>query len=136
MAQAALDRWWWPAVMMFGPPDSQSQHNETSMRWKIKLFSNDELRQKFVDQTVPQADALGLTIPDPDLAFDPAIGHYVFGTPDWSEFFDVVRGNGPCNRDRLRARRDAHENGAWVREAALAHAEKAAARSAVATNAA
>jgi ring-1,2-phenylacetyl-CoA epoxidase subunit PaaA len=136
MAQTALDRWWWPAVMMFGPPDSESQHNETSMRWKIKLFSNDELRQKFVDQTVPQADALGLTIPDPDLAFDPATGHYAFGTPNWSEFFDVVRGNGPCNRDRLRARRDAHENGAWVREAALAHAEKAAARRAAATTAA
>jgi ring-1,2-phenylacetyl-CoA epoxidase subunit PaaA len=128
MAQDALNRWWWPAVMMFGPPDSQSQHNGTSMRWKIKLFSNDELRQKFVDQTVPQAEALGLTIPDPDLKFDEATGHYAFGTPDWNEFFEVVRGNGPCNRDRLRSRRAAHDDGAWVREAALAHAEKAAAR--------
>jgi len=136
MAQDALNRWWWPAVMMFGPPDSQSQHNGTSMRWKIKLFSNDELRQKFVDQTVPQAEALGLTIPDPDLTFDEATGHYVFGTPDWNEFFEVVRGNGPCNRDRLRARRAAHDNGAWVREAALAHAEKTAARKTAATVAA
>jgi len=136
MAQDALNRWWWPAVMMFGPPDSQSQHNGTSMRWKIKLFSNDELRQKFVDQTVPQALALGLTIPDPDLKFDEATGHYVFGTPDWNEFFEVVRGNGPCNRDRLRSRRAAHDDGAWVREAALAHAEKAAARKSAATVAA
>jgi ring-1,2-phenylacetyl-CoA epoxidase subunit PaaA len=136
MAQDALNRWWWPAVMMFGPPDSQSQHNGTSMRWKIKLFSNDELRQKFVDQTVPQADALGLMIPDPDLKFDETTGHYAFGTPDWNEFFEVVRGNGPCNRDRLRARRAAHDDGAWVREAALAHAEKAAARKTAATVAA
>jgi ring-1,2-phenylacetyl-CoA epoxidase subunit PaaA len=136
MAQDALNRWWWPAVMMFGPPDSQSQHNGTSMRWKIKLFSNDELRQKFVDQTVPQAEALGLTIPDPDLRFDETTGHYTFGTPDWNEFFEVVRGNGPCNRDRLRARRAAHDDGAWVREAALAHAEKAAARKTAATVAA
>jgi len=133
MAQDALDRWWWPAVMMFGPPDAQSQHNETSMRWKIKLFSNDELRQKFVDQTVPQADALGLEIPDPALRFDEATGHYVFGTPDWNEFFDVVRGNGPCNRERLAARRRANEDGAWVREAALAHADKRAARAAAAS---
>jgi ring-1,2-phenylacetyl-CoA epoxidase subunit PaaA len=118
--------------MMFGPPDSQSQHNETSMRWKIKLFSNDELRQKFVDQTVPQADAIGLTIPDPELRFDEATGHYAFGTPNWDEFFDVVRGNGPCNRDRMRARRAAHDEGAWVREAAAAHARKRAARAAAA----
>jgi ring-1,2-phenylacetyl-CoA epoxidase subunit PaaA len=124
MAQDALDRWWWPSIMMFGPPDSQSQHNETSMRWKIKLFSNDDLRQKFVDQTVPQADALGLTIPDADLRLDPQSGHYAFGTPDWNEFFEVVRGNGPCNRDRLAARREAHDDGAWVREAANAYASK------------
>jgi ring-1,2-phenylacetyl-CoA epoxidase subunit PaaA len=130
MAQDALDRWWWPSVMMFGPPDSASQHNETSMRWKIKLFSNDALRQKFVDQTVPQADALGLTIPDPELRFDETTGHYAFGTPDWNEFYEVVRGNGPCNRDRLNARRKAHEDGAWVREAAVAHAEKRARRAA------
>jgi ring-1,2-phenylacetyl-CoA epoxidase subunit PaaA len=124
MAQGALDRWWWPAVMMFGPPDSESQHNERSMRWKIKLYTNDELRQKFVDQTVPQADFLGLTIPDPELRFNAERGSYDFGTPDWSEFYRVVRGDGPCNRERLRARVDAHENGAWVREAALAHAAK------------
>jgi ring-1,2-phenylacetyl-CoA epoxidase subunit PaaA len=128
LAQDALDRWWWPAVMMFGPPDSQSQHNETSMRWKIKLFSNDELRQKFVDQCVPQADAIGLRIPDPDLKWNPDRGSYDFGTPDWDEFYAVVRGNGPCNRERLAARVRAHEEGAWVREAALAYAEKRAVR--------
>ena len=128
MAQDALDRWWWPSVMMFGPPDSASQHNATSMRWKIKLFSNDELRQKFVDQTVPQAQALGLSVPDPELAWNPSAGHYAFGTPDWNEFYDVVRGNGPCNRERLRSRVEAHEDGAWVREAAMAHARKRAAR--------
>jgi len=132
MAQDALNRWWWPSVMMFGPPDSASQHNETSMRWKIKLFSNDALRQKFVDQTVPQADALGLTIPDPELRFDESTGHYAFGTPDWNEFYEVVRGNGPCNRDRLNARRKAHDDGAWVREAAAAHADKRARRAATA----
>jgi ring-1,2-phenylacetyl-CoA epoxidase subunit PaaA len=130
LAQDALDRWWWPSVMMFGPPDAASQHNEQSMRWKIKLFSNDELRQKFVDQTVPQADALGLRIPDLDLVFNEDSGHYDFGTPDWNEFYDVVRGNGPCNRERLRARVAAHEDGAWVREAALVHARKRAARAA------
>jgi ring-1,2-phenylacetyl-CoA epoxidase subunit PaaA len=126
MAQDALDRFWWPAVMMFGPPDSQSQHNERSMRWKIKLFTNDELRQKFVDQTVPQADFLGLTIPDPELKWNAERGHYDFGAPNWDEFYDVVRGNGPCNRERLQARIDAHEAGAWVREAALAYANKRA----------
>jgi ring-1,2-phenylacetyl-CoA epoxidase subunit PaaA len=128
MAQDALDRWWWPSVMMFGPPDSASQHNETSMRWKIKLFSNDELRQKFVDQTVPQADALGLRIPDPELRWNAETGHYDFGTPNWDEFYDVVRGNGPCNRERLAARVAAHEDGAWVREAAMEHARKRALR--------
>jgi ring-1,2-phenylacetyl-CoA epoxidase subunit PaaA len=132
LAQDALDRWWWPAVMMFGPPDAASQHNAQSMRWKIKLFSNDELRQKFVDQSVPQADALGLKVPDPALAWNQATGHYDFGTPDWNEFYDVVRGNGPCNRERLRARVAAHEDGAWVREAAVAHARKRAAREAAA----
>jgi ring-1,2-phenylacetyl-CoA epoxidase subunit PaaA len=113
--------------MMFGPPDAESQHNERSMRWKIKLYTNDELRQKFVDQTVPQADFLGLRIPDPDLRWNADRGHYDFGTPNWTEFYDVVRGNGPCNRERLRARRTAHEDGAWVREAAAAHAAKRAA---------
>ncbi len=131
MAQDALDRWWWPSVMMFGPPDAASQHNERSMRWKIKLFTNDELRQKFVDQTVPQADILGLKIPDPALRWDDERGRYDFGEPDWAEFYDVVRGNGPCNRQRLATRRAAHEDGAWIREAALAYAEKHA-KSAVA----
>ncbi len=131
MAQDALDRWWWPSVMMFGPPDAASQHNERSMRWKIKLFTNDELRQKFVDQTVPQADILGLKIPDPALRWDAERGRYDFGEPDWAEFYDVVRGNGPCNRQRLATRRAAHEDGAWIREAALAYAEKHA-KSAVA----
>lgn len=128
MAQDALDRWWWPAVMMFGPPDPASQHNERSMRWKIKLYTNDELRQKFVDQTVPQADVLGLKMPDPALHLDEQSGHYRFGEPDWNEFYDVVRGNGPCNRQRLETRRKAHDDGAWVREAAVAHAAKRATR--------
>jgi ring-1,2-phenylacetyl-CoA epoxidase subunit PaaA len=126
LAQDALNRWWWPAIMMFGPPDAESQHNEVSMRWKIKLFTNDQLRAKFVDQTVPQADALGLTIPDPALRWNAQRGHYDFGTPDWEEFYAVVRGNGPCNRQRLEARRAAARDGAWVREAALAHARKRA----------
>ena len=126
MAQDALDRWWWPSVMMFGPPDGESKHNEQSMRWKIKLFTNDELRQRFVDQTVPQAEAIGLTIPDPALRWNEARGHYDFGTPNWDEFYAVVRGNGPCNRDRLDTRRRAHDDGAWVREAARAHADKRA----------
>ena len=130
MAQDALDRWWWPSIMMFGPPDGESQHNERSMRWKIKLFSNDDLRQKFVDQTVPQAEFLGLRVPDPDLRWNAAGGRYDFGAPDWDEFYAVVRGNGPCNRERLQARRRAHDDGAWVREAAVAHARKRAARAA------
>jgi ring-1,2-phenylacetyl-CoA epoxidase subunit PaaA len=124
MAQDALNRWWWPCLMMFGPPDTESQHGDQSTRWKIKRFSNDELRQKFVDATVPQAHFLGLAIPDPDLAFDEASGHWKFGDIDWQEFRQVLAGNGPCNRDRLAARREAHDDGAWVREAALAYAEK------------
>ena len=128
MAQDALDRWWWPAVMMFGPPDSASPNSEQSMRWKIKLFSNDELRQRFIDQTVPQAQALGLAIPDPDLRWNETRGHYDTGAIDWDEFYRVVRGEGPCNRERLRARVDAWEDGAWVREAALEHAAKRARR--------
>ncbi|MGH7709591.1 MAG: 1,2-phenylacetyl-CoA epoxidase subunit PaaA [Vulcanimicrobiaceae bacterium] len=130
LAQDALDRWWWPAVMMFGPPDAASQHNEQSMRWKIKLYTNDELRQKFVDQTVPQADILGLVMPDPDLKWNAERGQYDYGTPDWDEFYNVVRGNGPCNRDRLQTRIAAHETGTWVREAAQAHAAKRARRAA------
>ena len=133
LAQDALDRWWWPAVMMFGPPDAESKHNERSMRWKIKLHTNDELRQKFVDQSAPQADFLGLTIPDPELRWNAERDHYDFGTPNWAEFYDVVRGNGPCNVERLRARVAAHRDGAWVREAAAAHAAKLAQRRAAAS---
>jgi ring-1,2-phenylacetyl-CoA epoxidase subunit PaaA len=128
MAQDALNRWWWPCLMMFGPPDAASQHGDQSTRWKIKRFSNDELRQKFVDATVPQAAYLGLTIPDPALRLDADSGHYVFGEIDWAEFRAVLAGNGPCNRERLEARRRAHEDGAWVREAALAYAAKRSAR--------
>jgi len=124
MAQEALDRWWWPALMMFGPPDAASTHSTDSQRWKIKRFSNDELRQKFVDFTVPQAKFLGLTVPDPELRWNEALGRHEFGAIDWNEFERVLKGNGPCNRERLQARRRAHAEGAWVREAAMAHAEK------------
>ena len=123
MAQDALDRWWWPVLMMFGPPDQVSQHSDTSTKWKIKRFSNDELRQKFIDATVPQADFLGLTIPDPGMKQNEN-GSWVHSPIDWNEFKQVLAGNGPCNRDRLAARRKAHEEGAWVREAAMAYAEK------------
>jgi len=126
MAQDALNRWWWPSLMMFGPHDTESVHGDTSMRWKIKRFSNDELRQKFVDVTVPQADFLGLTVPDPALRHNAETGHYEFGEPDWDEFRAVLRGEGPCNSQRLAHRRRAHDDGAWVREAAAAHAEKQA----------
>jgi ring-1,2-phenylacetyl-CoA epoxidase subunit PaaA len=128
MAQDALDRWWWPCLMMFGPPDTLSQHSDRSMAWRIKRFTNDELRQKFVDATVPQAHHLGLTIPDPALRFDEAAGHWVFGEIDWAEFRQVLAGNGPCNRDRMAARRLVEDEGGWVREAALAHAAKRRAR--------
>ncbi|WP_314949611.1 1,2-phenylacetyl-CoA epoxidase subunit PaaA [Bradyrhizobium cosmicum] len=127
MAQDALNRWWWPVLMMFGPPDATSQHSDTSTKWKIKRFSNDELRQKFVDATVPQAQYLGLTIPDPGMIQD-AEGHWRYSEIDWTEFKQVLAGNGPCNRDRIAARRKAHEEGAWVREAAAAYAEKRARR--------
>jgi ring-1,2-phenylacetyl-CoA epoxidase subunit PaaA len=123
MAQDALNRWWWPVLMMFGPPDQVSQHSDTSTKWKIKRFSNDELRQKFVDATVPQAQYLGLTIPDPGMKQD-ADGHWVYSEIDWDEFRQVLAGNGPCNRDRMAARRKAHQDGAWVRDAAAAFAEK------------
>lgn len=132
MAQDALNRWWWPSLMMFGPPDDESPHSAQSMAWKIKRHSNDELRQKFVDMTVPQAEFIGLTVPDPDLRLDEATGHYRYGAIDWDEFWQVVKGNGICNRERLAARRKAHEDGAWVRDAAAAHAEKRAARAAAA----
>lgn len=127
MAQDALNRWWWPVLMMFGPPDATSQHSDTSTKWKIKRFSNDELRQKFVDATVPQAQYLGLTVPDPGMKQD-ADGHWRYSEIDWTEFKQVLAGNGPCNRDRLAARRKAHDEGAWVREAAAAYAEKRAQR--------
>ncbi len=130
MAQDALNRWWWPSLMMFGPPDDQSPNSEQSMRWRIKRDTNDTLRQKFVDITVPQAEAIGLTIPDPELVWNEVKGGYDFGTPDWDEFFAVVRGEGPVARERLKARRDAWANGAWVRDAAMAHADKQSARAA------
>jgi len=130
MAQGALDRWWWPALMMFGPPDAASTHSTDSQRWKIKRFSNDELRQKFVDFTVPQAKFLGLTVPDPELAWNETLQRHEFGAIDWNEFERVLKGNGPCNRERLEARRRAHDQGRWVREAAMAHAEKQRSRAA------
>jgi ring-1,2-phenylacetyl-CoA epoxidase subunit PaaA len=132
MAQDALDRFWWPSLMMFGPNDATSKHSAQSMKWKIKRFSNDELRQKFIDVTVPQAEFLGLKVPDDKLRFDEATGHYSHSDIDWQEFFDVIAGNGPCNRQRMAKRRKAQDDGAWVREAARAYAEKKAARSAAA----
>ena len=126
MAQDALNRWWWPTLMMLGPTDDDSPNTLQSMKWKIKRFTNDELRQKFIDVTVPQAEYLGLTIPDPDLKWNEATQHYDFGAIDWEEFWSVVKGNGPCNALRLTARRQAHEEGKWVMEAAMAHAKKRA----------
>ncbi len=128
MAQDALNRWWWPALMMFGPSDRDSVHSAQNAAWKIKRVSNDELRQKFVDVTAPQAAFLGLTIPDPALRLDAASGRYAFGPIDWDEFNAVLAGNGPCNADRMAARRKAHADGAWVRAAATAHAAKRRAR--------
>ncbi|WP_171131724.1 MULTISPECIES: 1,2-phenylacetyl-CoA epoxidase subunit PaaA [unclassified Ruegeria] len=128
MAQDALNRFWFPSLMMFGPSDKDSVHSAQSMAWKIKINTNDELRQKFVDQTVPQAEYLGLTIPDPDLKWNEDRGHYDFSEPDWSEFFDVIKGNGPCNVDRLAARNKAWDDGQWVRDGLLAHARKKRAR--------
>lgn len=130
MAQESLNRWWWPSLMMFGPNDAESKHTAQSMAWGIKRFTNDELRQRFVDMTVPQAEILGLTLPDPDLKWNEERGHYDFGAIDWTEFWNVVKGNGPCNRERVRARKEAYDNGAWVREAASAHAAKRARRAA------
>ena len=130
MAQEALNRWWWPTLMMFGPKDSESPNTEQSMKWRIKRFTNDELRQKFVDMMVPQAEFLGLTVPDEKVQWNEARQAYDFGDVNWDEFWSVVKGNGLCNHDRLQARVQAHEEGAWVREAALAHAAKRAAREA------
>jgi len=124
MAQESLNRWWWPALMMFGPSDKDSTHSEQSMKWKIKRVSNDDLRQQFVDVTVPQAEMIGLTVPDKDLKWNEERGHYDFGVINWDEFNQVVQGNGPCNFERIEARKKAKENGIWVREAALAFAEK------------
>jgi ring-1,2-phenylacetyl-CoA epoxidase subunit PaaA len=124
MAQDALNRWWWPSLMMFGPRDDESPHTAQSMKWKLKRKTNDELRQQFVDQTVPQADILGISIPDPDLKYNPENGHYNFGEIDWDEFWQVVKGHGPCNKERMEARVGAWEEGSWVREAAMAYAEK------------
>ena len=124
MAQDAVNRWWWPSLMMFGPSDADSKHSGQSMKWKVKRNGNDELRQKFVDLSVPQADYLGLTLPDPELRWNEARGHYDFGAIDWEEFHEVLAGKGPCNHERMAARVKAHEDGAWVREAALAYAEK------------
>ena len=128
MAQDALNRWWWPTLMMFGPHDSESVHSARSMKWKIKRKSNDELRRNFVDQTVPQAEFLGLEIPDPQLKWNEERGHYDFGEIDWNEFWAVVKGNGMCNRQRLERHRKAHEEGTWVREAMHAYEEKRRAR--------
>jgi ring-1,2-phenylacetyl-CoA epoxidase subunit PaaA len=132
MAQDALNRWWWPSLMMFGPPDAESPHTAQSKRWKIKLLTNDELRQRFVDQTVPQADYLGLKIPDSALRWNASAGHYDFGPIDWAEFYNVIKGNGPCNRERMQARRAAHRDGAWVTAAAIEYARKRAAERAAA----
>ena len=128
MAQDALDRWWWPSLMMFGPHDSQSSNSDELMRWGVKRKSNDELRQRFINLTVAQAKAIGLTIPDPQLAYDEQTQNWNIGPIDWDEFWRVVRGNGPCNRERLAARRKAHDDGEWVRVAAAAYAAKKAQR--------
>lgn len=132
MAQDALDRFWYPSLMMFGPSDQDSVHSAQSMAWKIKINTNDELRQKFVDQTAPQAEYLGLTIPDPQLRWNAEKDGYDFSEPDWSEFFDVIAGNGPCNTERLEARINAWDGGAWFRDGLAAYAEKAADRRAAA----
>ena len=124
MAQDAVNRWWWPSLMMLGPSDTNSPNTAELMRWRVKRKTNDELRQRFIDITVPQAEAVGLTLPDPNLKYNPDTQHYDFGEIDWDEFWQVVKGNGPCNRERIQARRDAHENGRWVREAAEAFAAK------------
>jgi ring-1,2-phenylacetyl-CoA epoxidase subunit PaaA len=124
MAQDAVNRWWWPSLMMFGPSDKDSPNSAELLRWRVKQKGNDELRQRFVNLTVPQAQAIGLTLPDPDLKQDPETGDWRFGPINWDEFYQVISGNGPCNRERLAARRKAHEDGQWVRDAAAAYAAK------------
>jgi ring-1,2-phenylacetyl-CoA epoxidase subunit PaaA len=124
MCQDAINRWWWPSIMMFGPNDDASPNTAQSMKWKVKRFTNDELRQRFIDMCVEQVKLLGMTLPDPELKWNAQRNHYDFGPIDWEEFNNVVRGNGPCNKERLTARVKAHEEGAWVREAAVAHAKK------------
>ncbi len=124
MCQDAINRWWWPSIMMFGPPDDASPNTQLSMQWKIKRFTNDELRQRFIDICAEQVKILGMQLPDPELKWDAERGHYDFGPIDWNEFRNVVSGNGPCNKERLDARKKAHEEGAWVREAAAAYARK------------
>ena len=128
MMQDAIDRWWWPSLMMFGPPDAESTHTEQSMEWKIKRVTNDELRQQFVDQTVPQGEHLGVIFPDPDLTYDEGSGHWMIGDIDWDEFWAVVKGDGRLSRERIAAKVRAWEEGAWVREAAVAYAEKVSLR--------
>jgi len=128
MAQDALNRWWWPSLMMFGPGDADSKHSAQSMAWRIKRYTNDELRQRFVDTTTPQAEFLGLTIPDKDLKWNEEKGNYDFGEINWDEFWQVVNGHGPCNKERIESRKTAHENGRWVKEAALAYQRKQTAR--------
>ena len=128
MVQEAVDRWWWPALMMFGPPDDESPNTEQSMKWRIKRHTNDELRQRFVDMSIPQAEILGVTFPDPDLRWNPERGAHDFGEPDWSEFFAVIAGNGPCNAERLNARKKAWDDGEWFRDGLVAHAEKVQSR--------
>ncbi len=130
MVQEAVNRWWWPVLMMFGPSDADSAHSANSMAWGIKRISNDDLRQRFVDAAGAQAAVLGVELPDPDLRWNEERGHYDFGAIDWDEFKRVIAGDGPCNRERLAARRAAHEAGAWVREASAAHARKRTARAA------
>lgn len=132
MVQESVDRWWWPSLMMFGPPDAESSNTEQSMKWRIKRNTNDELRQKFVDMSVPQARKLGVTLPDPELKWNAERGHHDFGQPDWEEFWQVVGGNGPTNAQRVAHRRKAHEDGEWVRAAAAAHASRRVAREGVA----
>lgn len=124
MAQDALNRWWWPSIQMLGPSDADSKNSDETMRWKIKVESNDTVRQRFIDRTIPQAEAAGLTIPDPDLKFNEETGHWEIGEVDWTEFYQVIKGNGPCNRKRLKARQAAESEGEWVRKASAAYAEK------------